>query len=637
VGADDCFVMYDKWVQTKSRLPRGADACQVAAKCYWDATWSMALTSLTTCAAFLSTAVVPIAPIRVFALFMGAMIIFDYLYDITVFASLLAFQHRLQLAQEAHLDAGGAPGCAMLCLDFWGWLEARKKLKVRAAGQEGTSSELQNKVQVKYLEASAVGGGGDAGVQNTPLSERVFRDRVYPVLHAARWPLVVVLAAMACTSTWAAAKLEPPEDNAVALLREDHPMERYDKLSRTVFMNAEEASVMVRVVWGIVPLDVGDGTEDNIFPPVRLDTAFDPSPPANQEWLVSFCDDVRAKVASETGGYDCMMSDFRWWLSEAGGGGDGEDGEDGEMVAECGGGDVSRVKFPVAAENFQSCALLWARRERPGRRKNFYMKNGGGVGVILIQASFTAKVSWTEKLETLRGEYDRWEAAIGQRMASAPAGVGGGWQTAEAWWWMDTISHMRDGAYSAAGITLLLSAVIILLSTRNVVVTVFSVGAISAILAATVATVVGMGWTLGFLEGICFSILIGLSVDFVIHVGHAYVQAGEEYDAEGGQEEPDRNTMARAAVSRMGFPVVSAGLTTLMSAIILFFCTISFFVKFGTIVMLSMVYALVITFGLYAALLDAAGPQRGFGDVARMSRAVCGGGGGKAAVATLPK
>ena len=72
-------------------------------------------------------------------------------------------------------------------------------------------------------------------------------------------------------------------------------------------------------------------------------------------------------AASETGGYDCMMSDFRWWLSEAGGGGDGEDGEDGEMVAECGGGDVSRVKFPVAAENFHSCALLWARRERPGK------------------------------------------------------------------------------------------------------------------------------------------------------------------------------------------------------------------------------------------------------------------------------
>ena len=30
-----------------------------------------------------------------------------------------------------------------------------------------------------------------------------------------------------------------------------------------------------------------------------------------------------------------------------------------------------------------------------------------------------------------------------------------------------------------------------------------------------------MGWELGFLEGICFAILIGLSCDFVLHMARA--------------------------------------------------------------------------------------------------------------------
>ena len=72
IGADDCFVMFDKWAQAAARAPPGADALRVADACYWEATWAMFLTSLTTAAAFLSSAVIPIAPIRVFSLFMSA-------------------------------------------------------------------------------------------------------------------------------------------------------------------------------------------------------------------------------------------------------------------------------------------------------------------------------------------------------------------------------------------------------------------------------------------------------------------------------------------------------------------------------------------------------------------------------------
>ena len=45
------------------------------------------------------------------------------------------------------------------------------------------------------------------------------------------------------------------------------------------------------------------------------------------------------------------------------------------------------------------------------------------------------------------------------------------------------------------------------------------------------------------------------------------------------------------------------------------FCQITFFQKFGTIVMLSMAFATVATFFLFLPLLDALGPVGNFGNV----------------------
>jgi hypothetical protein len=102
-------------------------------------------------------------------------------------------------------------------------------------------------------------------------------------------------------------------------------------------------------------------------------------------------------------------------------------------------------------------------------------------------------VSWTSPLGVLQSDHASWEGFIAGRIAAAPAGLSGGYMTAEAYWWMDTIDAMQKGAYSAAGITLLLAAAVILVGTANIVITVFSVVAIFSILAAVTGCVVGMG------------------------------------------------------------------------------------------------------------------------------------------------
>jgi predicted RND superfamily exporter protein len=78
LGADDVFVTVDKWKNARLKHP-SASVEEIAAIAMPDAALAMFLTSLTTSVAFFATAVCPVAPIRCFAVFVGLMVIFDYI------------------------------------------------------------------------------------------------------------------------------------------------------------------------------------------------------------------------------------------------------------------------------------------------------------------------------------------------------------------------------------------------------------------------------------------------------------------------------------------------------------------------------------------------------------------------------
>ena len=62
-----------------------------------------------------------------------------------------------------------------------------------------------------------------------------------------------------------------------------------------------------------------------------------------------------------------------------------------------------------------------------------------------------------------------------------------------------------------------------------------------------------MGWELGFLEGICFAILIGLSYDFVLHMARARVGLQKTTQACGPPTRLPRNPPTTASLPR--FPI----------------------------------------------------------------------------------
>jgi uncharacterized membrane protein (DUF4010 family) len=78
LGADDVFVAVDKWKNARLSRP-DAPVQEIAAKAFPDAAVAMLLTTLTTAVAFFGTAVCSVAPILCFAVFVGLLVVVDYL------------------------------------------------------------------------------------------------------------------------------------------------------------------------------------------------------------------------------------------------------------------------------------------------------------------------------------------------------------------------------------------------------------------------------------------------------------------------------------------------------------------------------------------------------------------------------
>jgi len=88
------------------------------------------------------------------------------------------------------------------------------------------------------------------------------------------------------------------------------------------------------------------------------------------------------------------------------------------------------------------------------------------------------------------------------------------------------------------------------------------------------------GWSLGTVEAILISILAGFSVDYVVHLAHAF---SHNY---GTVEE-----RIVATFSEMGSPVFSGMCTSVLASLPLFLCNLQFFAKFGTFLCLTIAFS----------------------------------------------
>ena len=112
-----------------------------------------------------------------------------------------------------------------------------------------------------------------------------------------------------------------------------------------------------------------------------------------------------------------------------------------------------------------------------------------------------------------------------------------------------------------------LAFLILLIATKNVMVSFFAIKSVMFIMMCVVAVMVLQDWQLGVSESVAMVIIIGFSVDYVVHLAAHYVHC-QEYS---------RYKRATDSISTMGVSIFSGAMTTLGSGVFLYGGKIIFF------------------------------------------------------------
>ncbi|CAF1439929.1 unnamed protein product, partial [Didymodactylos carnosus] len=100
-----------------------------------------------------------------------------------------------------------------------------------------------------------------------------------------------------------------------------------------------------------------------------------------------------------------------------------------------------------------------------------------------------------------------------------------GWFVSPQFLFYDLMREVIRGTYTSLIFSMLFALVVLLLTSGNLLITLYAMITIIFIISNTVAVFVLIGWELNILETIIIIMSVGLSVDFTVHYGVAYIKA----------------------------------------------------------------------------------------------------------------
>jgi len=141
-------------------------------------------------------------------------------------------------------------------------------------------------------------------------------------------------------------------------------------------------------------------------------------------------------------------------------------------------------------------------------------------------------------------------------------------------------------AYTGIAYSIIAAFFVLSVFTYNWVIGLLATVTILCIIFCVMGFTVLNGWLLGVIESICFVMVPGMAVDFVAHLAESYIHSHNR----------DRIGRVTDMLVHTGVSVVSGGFSTIIASTFLMFPTIQFFSKFGTFILMT------ILFSLYMAL-----------------------------------
>jgi len=196
--------------------------------------------------------------------------------------------------------------------------------------------------------------------------------------------------------------------------------------------------------------------------------------------------------------------------------------------------------------------------------------------------------------------FKQWKTFINSINDKYPPTLKYGFPTTNAWRIMITEIVAVNGITFGLIVATTVALGSVLLFTLNIFISLIAIISILGNILCVLAFFQLVGWTLGAVEALSITILVGLSVDYVLHLAESYNNTEAHAD--------NRHYRVTESLTRMGASVVSGAITTIGSAIMLLFCQLEVFVKFGIIISANIFLSLIFTMFLFTALMATLGP-----------------------------
>lgn len=341
--------------------------------------------------------------------------------------------------------------------------------------------------------------------------------------------------------------LQLPNNNDFQLYTSDHIFERYDLeyrnrfwYSRLAKIDTESNSLDVessieqsnfvlpmRIIFGILPQDNGNCLNPADRGKLVFDPDFDISNQRSQEWLLEFCQEIRAQTFYRpTLGpllTNCFIETLQSWMSS-------------RKCMEIVGNNIldnypccELTKFPYKPETFNQCTAELIGRLH--RTPNFIINaNQAGPRFNATNGQLRAMIieydsiydGFTHSFETVDQVWQRLNQWMTSRLAMAPKELKNGWFVTGNLEFYALQRSITSGVASSLFISVLFAFIALMFTTMNLRYSIISIISISFVIFTSIAALILLGWRLNIIESIVISLTIGLAIDATLHYTIAY-------------------------------------------------------------------------------------------------------------------
>jgi len=628
IGADDVFVIYDHWLQSANNVEEKESLhATLEERMRWTlhhSAFSISITSFTTAAAFASSIPSSIPPVRLFGTFMATQIIFLLLVSIVVTSSVLVLNEkwkRIAVSRNRVTPSQEEP------VDVNPTVVARRGSAQRRATidfgdfPENLSRVIHRRMSSAPLDPVALALRPSFAVEGRPLIDDTSSASTSPVLSPRRtsrrrrdllaatftrlvhwkWTLNAVFVAMIVGAVLLGLNIvKQTGDESLSLWPKGHVIHDYTLAAGSFNSSRYEESVLVQFTFGLDAARssvsaISDKSLSYSGVPVWLvepNASYDFSDEDSQIWLLEFCAELRSmrdRIVSPTT-VNCWIYDLDIWLKDGG-----------LLGAHIDGLPIARQDFRHAVRTFanhvNTYGLLRFIRNRDDCEK---YRLGDDLCVAYSAITVPTSARRMSTADEIRKAHDFWETWFAAKILTGPLETRGAFQSSDTWVLADTVDELKSAASLTVVYSLVLAFLVLFLCTLSVKIAAAATFCIASVVVYFVAFMALRGWRLGIIESVCVQIIVGLSIDYISHIAVAYVSTHNQ--------PMTKDERSLSALRTVGGAVAAGWFSSIAAALCLLGCTIVFFTKFATFIVVTLTASFVHAVFVLPVVLAALGP-----------------------------